>query len=979
MRELPSGTLTLLFSDIQGSTVLLRELGSAYGEILEMHRTIVREGFGSANGIEVDASGDSFFVAFQDASDAVRAALQIQRSLGSHSWPKPGLRVRMGLHTGAVASSEGSYVGLAVHEAARIMGAAHGGQVLISDVTRSLADPDALTDAAFRDVGEHHLKDFDAPRRLYQLAHPDLEESFPELRTDRVTADSLPTELTSFIGRESEILEIAKQIVSGRLVTLTGTGGVGKTRLAIRSATAVSESFGDGTWFVNLAPVSDETMVAPTIASVLGVREAAGQSLENVIADAIGRRRMLIVLDNCEHLLEPCGLVTKTLLERCPSLTFLATSREPLGLPGEIVRRVSSLRIDGDETNDLGDAARLFVERAMAADSDFELEPSDHVHVEAICQQLDGIPLAIELAAAHVRSLSCAEILERLQDQFRLLTGGARLGLERHRTLRALVDWSYALLEKPEQMLLSRLGVFASTFSLAAAEGVAAGDGLHDILPSLERLVDKSLVLRERGAGKGVRFRLLETIRQYAVEKLIEAGESENVRRAHRDFFLALAQQAGPELLTGNQAEWIRRIDTDLDNIRAAIEWSIHAPGEAENALRIANPLARYWDIRALWSEAVNSVSVALAAAEDAPLSLRAESLITLLFPAISMGAALPVDLAQRTIHEARSSGDALARARCVVAEAYVRPHERAELMREAIEIARTVGNEALLLRFLAVEGFIAIGTGDHEFGIASTLEASKLARSTNDWWALAVTLDNLGWCASERGEHEQAQMYWKESLELYERVGDWVQQAEVKRELGDAAWTRGDLAAGEALLRESLVSMQRAGYITRVVFILANLAQIAILRADTVSARDYLEQARDVAGQSPDALGAMHHGLGRLGLAEGNASDAEAQFRLGLDHATRAVMAPALEGLCVLGLAETATAQPTPDFPLAARMLGAADVHFRERGIILDPVRQSDFDHVQTIVRDALGEEFEALFDRGRFSLPNPALPESS
>jgi predicted ATPase/class 3 adenylate cyclase len=555
----------LLSSDIEGSTGLLQQLGSGYAQVLLEHREIMRSAFGLSGGEEQSTEGDAFFVIFPSASAAVGAALAAQRGLEAHEWVAGvELRVRIGVHCGEIEVVAGTAVGMAVHEAARIAAAAHGGQVLASAELARSAVP-LPVGASWRDLGEHSLKDIAAPVRLMQLDHPELQRRFPPLRAMPVGKANLPSPPTGFVGREAELGEVSGLIRQHRHVTLTGAGGSGKTRLALRAASEQVAYFPDGVWFVDLASIADSEAVPALFSDALRLNPDSAADL----AAAIGSRQLLLLVDNCEHLVGPVSEVLESMLADCPNVVVLATSREPLGLGGEWTWRVPSLSD--------ADAEHLFSDRARAANAHFELTDTNRHAVRSICSRLDAIPLALELAAARMGSLTADQLASRLNQRFRILTGGARRGIARQRTLQATVDWSFDLLNPAEQAVLRRLGVFVGDFSLEAAEDVCVPvPDDSDVLDLLDRLVSKSMVVAEEVEGLA-RYRLSETIRQYALDRLLQAGETEEARDSHLLWARRLVEVAEPSIWLGGDDEvvWLFRLTQEEHNLRAAFDWAV--------------------------------------------------------------------------------------------------------------------------------------------------------------------------------------------------------------------------------------------------------------------------------------------------------------------------------------------------------------------------------------------------------------------
>jgi len=607
MAELPTGTVTLLFTDIEGSTRLLQRAGDEYADLLEQHRRLLGEAFRGQGGTVVDSEGDAFFVAFGSAKDAVAAAAEAQRALAAHEWRNGNeIRVRMGLHTGEPRLVDERYVGLDVHHAARVMAAGHGGQVLVSEATRALLNDDG---PRLRDLGEHRLKDLSRPQRLYQLELDGLPCEFPPLKTLDNRPTNLPVQPNELIGRERELDEAAALLRDGlRVLTLTGTGGTGKTRLALQLAAEVVEAFPNGVFFVSLAPVQDWELVAPTIARALGLREQPGETVLETLDGYLIDKELLLVLDNFEQVLAAAPAVAG-LCASAPKLKLLVTSRTPLRLSGERTYPVPPL--------DLPESVRLFAERAHAAALEFDVTDENEDAVAEICRRLDGLPLAIELAAPRIRSLPPPALLRRLDQRLKLLTGGAQDLDERQRTLRATIEWSYELLPDAERELFAQLGVFVGGSRLEAAEALCDSIGI-DVLDGLHSLVEKSLLRQRADADGEPRFWMLETIREYALELLDEAGALAEVRRRHAEWFLAQAERADIEARTGDQAAWFDGLDADNDNLRAALDWA-EETRDGDLMLRLATALWGFWATRGHIAEGSRALEEALALAGTRP------------------------------------------------------------------------------------------------------------------------------------------------------------------------------------------------------------------------------------------------------------------------------------------------------------------------------------------------------------------------
>ncbi len=593
----PTGAVTFLFSDIEGSTRIWETQPQAMKPVMARHDAILRQAVEGHQGQIVKTTGDGLHAAFASAAQAVRAALAAQQALQAETWTEiqpQMLLVRMGIHTGESEARAGDYYGPAVNRAARLMSAGYGGQVLISAVSAALAADGLPVAAVLLDLGEHRLKDLIRPEHIFQLTHPDLIGSFPALKSLDSYPNNLPAQLTSFVGRTRELEEAVHLLASTRLLTLTGSGGTGKTRLALQTAAEALPGLPDGAWFVELAPVMEEGQIISALTNALDLHPPPGAPAQNIVMDFLRRKQALLILDNCEHLVDACAKLAEGLLRACPKLKILASSREGLGIAGEVTYHVPSLSLPEPGETSLqaisqSEAVLLFCERARAVNPNFELNEHSAPALGQICRRLDGIPLALELAAARTRMFTIEQIASRLSDRFRLLTGGIRTALPRQQTLRALIDWSYDLLSEPERTLLRWLTVFVGGWSFESAEEVCAG---LDVLNLLDQLVNKSLVLVDEQQGEA-RYRFLETIRQYGRDKLFDFGEGEQMRDRHLNYFLRLSEQAEPALRTTQAFDWFERLGRDFENILAAAEWG--AAQRPADALRMIGNLTFFW------------------------------------------------------------------------------------------------------------------------------------------------------------------------------------------------------------------------------------------------------------------------------------------------------------------------------------------------------------------------------------------------
>jgi predicted ATPase/class 3 adenylate cyclase len=829
MSDLPTGTVTFLFTDIEGSTKLWEKSPRGMQIALTRHDAILWEVIEEHGGSVFKTVGDAFCAVFPTALGALESALAAQRDLFSEAWGEEigTLRARMALHTGTTHERDGDYFGPPVNRVARLLSAGHGGQVLLSSSTQELVRDHLPAQTHLRDLGERRLKDLSRPERIFQLTAPDLPFEFPPLKTLETHTNNLPLQATPLIGREREVDAVCGLLRSPetRLLTLLGPGGTGKTRVGLQVAAELVDDFEDGVFFVPIAAITDPTLVAPTIARVLGLSVSGAQPPEELLEGYLRDRQTLLLLDNLEQVLEAAPVVDG-LLSTAAGLKILATSRTPLGLYGEYEFPIPPLSLPDPESlpplENLTEyeAVRLFVERARAVRPDFSLAEDNGPAVVEICERLDGLPLAIELAAARIKVLPPQVLLDRLGNRLKILTGGARNLPERQRTLRNAIEWSYGLLDEGEKMLFGRLGVFSSGATLGAMEAVcdAEGDLPTDVFEGTSSLLDKSLLRQEEGAGGEPRFVMLETIQEFANAKLEGSGEAEAVRRAHTEYFLALAEEAEPMLWGAEDAAWLDRLEQEHDNMRAALSWAIEHE-EGELALRVVGALWRFWYMEGYYGEGRRWLEAALGKDWGAA-EARARALEGVGWLASGQG---DLDRAQAAAKEGlklsteAGLGDVVtADLKNVLGEAVARQRGdyewAAELLTESLALHRKAGDIRGVAWSLGNLANVSSARGNYEQAKELYEEGLALSRELDGAELLGAFLINLGYESLLEGEPERATELNEEAAKLYRKRGlrDGLQHALAN--LGWATLIRGDYERAETLHKQSLRVSQDLG-----------------------------------------------------------------------------------------------------------------------------------------------------------------------
>ena len=910
--SVPNGTVSFLFTDIEGSTRLAQEHPQEMPRLLRRHNDILKEVIETHHGFVFRIVGDSFSAAFDTASEAVSAALAAQRALQMEPWSPAPIKVRMGIHTGSAHvkdSPQGQgvayegYATLALTQ--RIMSVGHGGQILLSQSTHDLVKGALLEGTELRDMGERRLKDIVRPEHIYQVSAPNLLSEFPPLTTLEAILHNLPVQLTSFIGREREIAEAREALAATHILTFVGPGGTGKTRLSLQVAAEQLSEFKAGVWLVELAQLTDSTYILSTIAATFHLREVQGVPLIDTLTDYLRGKELLLVLDNCEHLIEACARLADHFLHACPRLKIIASSREAFGIEGEMVYRVPSLALpsvpDGGSKSLMEyEATRLFVERASKAKPAFALTTDNAPAVVQICQRLDGIPLAIELAAARVTLFTPQQIAERLGDRFKLLTSGSRTALPRQQTLRALIDWSYLTLNETEQHALRCFAIFSGGWTFEAAESVA---GQMETMDGLSGLVNKSLVNVEEKEGEA-RYRYLETIRQYAMEKLLETGEAAHTQARHLAYFLEVSRAADEKFRTAQRLMWVNRLELEHDNLRSALGWALE--NDPESALQMACSLAGFWLSRRYMTEGCNWCQAAISRVE-------------------ALSAADPNMDARLRATRARAYS-----ALAMLSINHGEHHTGQIAARKSVALARQLDDPRQLVHALHFLGMSATFSGDVRLALDSLYESEALCRKFGDTDELALVLQSLAYVMLEIEGHkaaEQVQSYLEESLAL----------------------SQGSVDPEAAVRTEGILS------------------RLALFRGDIAEARKHADLMLDLHREMGDQLSVTGHqtGVAHVARQMGNYQEALALYRETLPDwqkmGHRGAVAHQLECFAFIAKAQEQGER-------AVKLMGAAEALRAASGSLRTPQERIEYDRELASLRAGMDEKtFDVLWAEGQ------------
>lgn len=835
MRSLPSGTVTFLFTDIENSTSLWEKYPETMKSALAKHDALLKKAIESNNGQVIKTTGDGVHAAFSTVMDSVNAALDAQRDFQNSEifkTPEFSLRIRMGLHTGEAELRDGDYYGGTLNRAARIMSIGHGGQILISETTRQIAQEHLSSDISILDLGEHRLKGIAAPERIFQLCHPDLVTEFPRLNSLAIFKHNLQRQLSTFIGREKELAEIKRLLRDTQLLTLLGPGGTGKTRLMLQVAEEVIDGYPDGVWLVELAPLTDPDLIPERVAAALNIQEQPGRPIIDTVTDYLLRKELLLLLDNVEHLVRESAAITEYLLEKCPKLKILVTGREALFINGETTIQVPSLSMpeEGQFTEKIAksEGVQLFLERARSVRPDFKINEQNAVTIAEIVRRLDGIPLALELAATRLRMLTVEQINERLNDRFRLLTGGHRTALPRQQTLQALIDWSWQLLDEKERTLLRRLSVFFGGWNLESAQAITGFDPIDelDVFDHLDQLINKSLVTVQYPIGGEARYGMLESIRQFAQDKLFEAGEGQILRDRHVDYFVDFSQEAGRHLRLSTMLTWEERIVKEMDNIRSALAWALD--DHPELTLRISAALFYDWaqwihpsEVLA-WLEPSIDKTRPLLNKDNSPV--RTEDFIKALYAlgftqALFGNVKLSLEIADEGIQLSQESSELQLytygisqKFSGMIQHWFEISEEWLQVVKNAIEICQKEGFELELGRLHLNMGTFLILRGEFEQAKQNFQKAEEIIRKYQNPRSLGLLLFVKAQFALAQGDLETALQIYEQAVETFAAINDQLIVLIAKSTISHFLRRSGKIAEAIPYYRGTILKWQEQG-----------------------------------------------------------------------------------------------------------------------------------------------------------------------
>jgi len=936
MLKPPEGHVTFLFTDIEGSTKLSQQFPDMLPAALEIHHSIMTRAIESYNGFIFQIVGDAFHCAFENPTDAFKAAVEIQFNLENEKWDEVVIRIRSGMHSGRAEWNGKNYMGyITLARTARVMSAAYGGQILVSNDAYEIHKEnfDKEKDTSFRDLGERRLKDVIQPIRLFQIVAKGLRLDFPPLITLDARPNNLPTQLTNFIGREKEMKHARELLKDNRLLTIAGTGGAGKTRFSLQIGADSIDEFDDGVWLIELAALSDPFLLPQAILDSLVIKEEPGKTPEQTLTDYLKDKEILTILDNCEHLIDACAVMTENLLLKCPKLKIIATSREALNCAGEQTYRIPPLTqpepnsTDTPEQLSQYESVRLFIERALAVNPKFRVTNENAPALAEVCSRLDGIPLAIELAAARISVLPVEKIYERLNDRFKLLTKGKRTSLPRQQTLRALIDWSYDLLSEKEKILWSRLSVFSGGWTLEAAEKVCSDAVTHmnEILDLLSKLTEKSVIVYDDTKN---RYRILESIKQYGIEKLIDGND---IFLRHLNYFLELSEKAKPELYGENSRLWMDKIDADHKNFISAIEWSVRNEN-LEKGMNTAAALGRFWNLTGQYSTGIRLIEIILESAG-------------------TLGKSSKVNVLNWIGSFKSSQGD----------------YEQAKkYYEEILSIRKETGDKSGIAGSMHNLGNVALSQGDYEQAKKYYEESLAIYKEIGDKRGIASPILSLGNIALNQGEYEKAKEYYEESLVIKKEIGNKDGISRAINNLGNVEYYKGDYEQAKKYYKESLHICREIGSKNGIAALVSNLGSVASNQGDYELAKKYYEESLEIRKEigSKNGIAESIKNLGNVAYDQGNYKQAKKLFEESL--------AIYKEIGYKIGMADSVNylgnaAYKLGDFEKAIKLLSSAEKELESMEAVLDKKEQEIKDDTIAKLHEQFNvEEFVKYWEEG-------------
>lgn len=992
MNSIPSGNVTFLFTDIEGSTKLSQEFPETLQYALDIHHTLMQDAIESNNGYVFEIIGDAFCSAFQNAEDAVKAAVDAQLNLVNEKWADAVIKVRIGIHSGNAEWNGKTYMGyITLARSARVMSCGYGEQIIISSSTYELCKdkflkfvPSSQTtvlkikhEIFFRDLGERRMKDVIQPIRLFQIISPGLREDFPPLKTLDARPNNLPVQLSSFIGREGAMKEVKNLLGQSRLLTIIGTGGCGKTRLAMQTGADMIDEFANGVFITEFAPVSDPSLVMQTLLNSFGVKENQGKSPEELLTEFLNDKEMLLILDNCEHLIHECARLSEILLSRCPKLKIIATSREALNCSGEQTYRLPSLSlpdpsaVNTPEMLTNYESVRLFIERALSVNPNFRVNDSNASALSEICIRLDGIPLAIELAAARVKILSLEKIQERLNDRFNLLSSGKRTALPRQQTLKALIDWSFDLLSDNEKILWGRLSVFNGGWTMDAAEEICSDGKIrkNEILHLLSQLAEKSIIIYDEGKE---RYRILETMKQYGEDKLKETDNAEVILEKHFEYFLNFSETAEFNLTGAKAKFWLDNLETEHNNIQSAIEWSLNK-GFKNRSAKLAGVMGNFWKIRghcSLGNQLLEKILINTHGISKSVLG-KAMDVSGMLFlnqgehekaykiHSESLGLFRELEDKNSTAVSLYNIGDV----------EYSRGnYEKAKkLYEESLEINMEIENDTGISNNLNCLGNVAWNLADYEQAQKFYEDALSMWRKIGDKNGIAVSLNGLGNVFSIRGKYDQALIYYNESLDYRRDLGDKNGISSSLNNIGNIAFYIGDHELTRKSFEESLLLRREIGNKFGITTSLINLGVAESHIGNYEDAKIFFEESISLAREIGDknGIGFSLFGLGEIFYSMKIYDKAQSYYEecinLRLEMGDKGGVALVLIRFAIMFC-------DSKEYSQAVKLFGTVDTILNTTGRIFEPsetkLQEIKLDELREKLSD---EKFNEFFEEGK------------